>query len=152
MPVLADLLIRAPRAVTGLAAEPERPLAVAVTNGTITAVEPLYAPTLTSRDTLELSPADVLMPALLAPPLHLSAPSPPSATPAPRRRRPRRPPRPPPPGTPPVRATAATATPATWPPAPAAGRTWPWPRSSRRPGPPAATRTSCTCPAPTRCP
>jgi hypothetical protein len=49
----ADLLIRAPRAVTGLAAEPERPLAVAVTNSIITAVEPLHATTLTSRDTLE---------------------------------------------------------------------------------------------------
>src|SRR5260370_6618811 len=74
MPVLADLLIRAPRAVTGLAAEPERPLAVAVTNGTITAVEPLYATTLTSRDTLELSPDEVLMPGLVDSHVHVCEP------------------------------------------------------------------------------
>src|SRR5260370_1040425 len=74
MPVLADLLIRAPRAVTGLAAEPERPLAVAVTNGTITAVEPLYATTLTSRDTLELSPDEALMPGLVDSHVHACGP------------------------------------------------------------------------------
>jgi allantoinase len=74
MPVLADLLIRAPRAVTGLAAEPERPLAVAVTNSTITAVEPLHATTLTSRDTLELSPDEVLLPGLVDSHVHVCEP------------------------------------------------------------------------------
>ncbi|HEV2260017.1 MAG TPA: allantoinase AllB [Streptosporangiaceae bacterium] len=69
-----DLLIRAPRAVTGLGAEPERPLAVAVTNGTITAVEPLHATTLTSRDTLELSPDEVLMPGLVDSHVHICEP------------------------------------------------------------------------------
>jgi allantoinase len=69
-----DLLIRAPRAVTGLAAEPERPLAVAVTNGTITAVEPLHATTLTSRDTLELTPDEVLMPGLVDSHVHVCEP------------------------------------------------------------------------------
>jgi allantoinase len=74
MTVPADLLIRAPRAVTGLAAEPERPLAVAVTNSTITAVEPLHATTLTSRDTLELSPDEVLMPGLVDSHVHVCEP------------------------------------------------------------------------------
>src|SRR5579872_1653985 len=69
-----DLLIRAPRAVTGLAAEPERPLAVAVTNSTITAVEPLHATTLTSRDTLELSRDEVLMPGLVDSHVHICEP------------------------------------------------------------------------------
>jgi allantoinase len=69
-----DLLIRAPRAVTGLAAEPERPLAVAVTNGAITAVEPLHATTLTSRDTLELTPDEVLMPGLVDSHVHVCEP------------------------------------------------------------------------------
>src|SRR3984957_16551045 len=70
----ADLLIRAPRAVTGLAAEPERPLAVAVTNSTITAVEPLHATTLTSRDTLELGPDEVLLPGLVDTHVHICEP------------------------------------------------------------------------------
>jgi allantoinase len=74
MAQVADLLIRAPRAVTGLAAEPERPLAVAVTNSTITAVEPLHATTLTSRDTLELSPDEVLMPGLVDSHVHVCEP------------------------------------------------------------------------------
>src|SRR5260370_31040813 len=68
------MLIRAPRAVTGVAAEPERPLAVAVATGTITAVEPLYATTLTSRDTLELSPDEVLMPGLVDSHVHVCEP------------------------------------------------------------------------------
>jgi allantoinase len=70
----ADLLIRAPRAVTGNAAEPERPLAVAVTNGTITAVEPLHATTLTSRDTWKLSRDEVLMPGLVDSHVHICEP------------------------------------------------------------------------------
>src|SRR5580704_10378079 len=69
-----DLLIHAPRAVTGLAAEPERPLAVAVTNSTITAVEPLHATTLTSRDTLELGRDEVLMPGLVDSHVHVCEP------------------------------------------------------------------------------
>jgi allantoinase len=74
MAQVADLLIRAPRAVTGLAAEPERPLAVAVTNSTIAAVEPLHATTLTSRDTLELGPGEVLMPGLVDSHVHVCEP------------------------------------------------------------------------------
>src|SRR5579859_46737 len=69
-----DLLIRAPRAVTGLAAEAERPLAVAVTNGTITAVEPLHSTTLTGRDTLELGRDEVLMPGLVDSHVHVCEP------------------------------------------------------------------------------
>ena len=74
MTQVADLLIRAPRAVTGLAAEPERPLVVAVTNSTITAVEPLDATTLTSRETLKLSSDEVLMPGLVDTHVHICEP------------------------------------------------------------------------------
>jgi allantoinase len=74
MTQVVDLLIRAPRAVTGLAAEPERPLAIAVTNGTITAVEPLHTTTLTGRDTLELGRDEVLMPGLVDSHVHICEP------------------------------------------------------------------------------
>jgi allantoinase len=69
-----DLLIRAPRAVTGDRDEPERPLAVGVTDGQITAVEPLDATTLVGRDTLDLGAGEVLMPGLVDSHVHVCEP------------------------------------------------------------------------------
>jgi allantoinase len=69
-----DLLIRAPRAVTGDAADSERSLAVGVTGGQITAVEPLDATTLAGRDTLDLNAGEVLMPGLVDSHVHVCEP------------------------------------------------------------------------------
>jgi predicted amidohydrolase YtcJ len=69
-----DLLIRAPRAVTGDPDKPERPLAVGVTDGQITAVEPLDATTLVGRDTLDLNAGEVLMPGLVDSHVHVCEP------------------------------------------------------------------------------
>jgi allantoinase len=69
-----DLLIRAPRAVTGDAATSERPLAVGVTGGQITAVEPLDATTLAGRDTLDLGADVVLLPGLVDSHVHVCEP------------------------------------------------------------------------------
>jgi len=69
-----DLLIRAPRAVTGDPDEPERPLAVGVTAGQITAVEPLDATTLAGRDTLDLNAGEVLLPGLVDSHVHVCEP------------------------------------------------------------------------------
>jgi allantoinase len=69
-----DLLIRAPRAVTGDPDEPERPLAVGVTDGQITAVEPLDATALAGRDTLDLNAGEVLMPGLVDSHVHVCEP------------------------------------------------------------------------------
>ena len=69
-----DLLIRAPRAVTGDPDEPERPLAVGISGGTITAVEPLGTSTLAGRDTLDLNAGEVLMPGLVDSHVHVCEP------------------------------------------------------------------------------
>jgi len=70
----ADLLIRAARAVTGSAGEAEHPLAVGVTSGRVTAVEPLSSGRLSGRDVLELGPDVVLMPGLVDSHVHLCEP------------------------------------------------------------------------------
>ena len=62
MTQVADLLIRAPRAVTGDPAERERPLAIGIFGGTVQAVEPLATTTLRGRDTLDLHADEVLLP------------------------------------------------------------------------------------------
>ncbi|HJY68965.1 MAG TPA: amidohydrolase family protein, partial [Streptosporangiaceae bacterium] len=69
-----DLLIRAPRAVTGDATESERPLAVGVIDGRIVAVEPLDATTLVARDVLELDKDVVLLPGLVDSHVHVCEP------------------------------------------------------------------------------
>ena len=69
-----DLLIRAPRAVTGDPDEPEQPLAVGISGGTITAVEPLGTSTLAGRDTLDLDAGEVLMPGLVDSHVHVCEP------------------------------------------------------------------------------
>jgi allantoinase len=69
-----DLLIRAPRAVTGDATESERPLAVGVINGRIVAVEPLDATTLVGHTTLELAKDVVLLPGLVDSHVHVCEP------------------------------------------------------------------------------
>jgi allantoinase len=69
-----DLLIRAPRAVTGDAADSERPLAVGVTGGQIAAVEPLEASRLAGRDTLDLGADVVLLPGLVDSHVHVCEP------------------------------------------------------------------------------
>ena len=78
MTVIADLLIRARRAVTGDAGhgdgEPERPLAVGVADGRVVAVEPLAGSGLTGRDTLELGDDVVLMPGLVDSHVHVCEP------------------------------------------------------------------------------
>jgi allantoinase len=70
----ADLLIRAARAVTGTAGEAEQPLAVAVTGGQITAVEPLDGTGLTGRDELVFDADVVLMPGLVDSHVHVCEP------------------------------------------------------------------------------
>jgi allantoinase len=69
-----DLLIRAPRAVTGDATESERPLAVGVIDGRIVAVEPLDATALVGRDVLELDKDVVLLPGLVDSHVHVCEP------------------------------------------------------------------------------
>src|SRR5579862_3899486 len=73
-PMTVDLLIRASRAVTGDAAEPEQPLAVGVTDGRIAAVEPLAGRGLTGRDELELGADVVLLPGLVDTHVHICEP------------------------------------------------------------------------------
>jgi allantoinase len=70
----ADLLIRAARAVTGSAREAERPLAIAVTDGQITAVEPLDTTSLAGRNVLDLDADVVLMPGLVDSHVHVCEP------------------------------------------------------------------------------
>jgi allantoinase len=70
----ADLLIRASRAVTGDAAEPERPLAVAVSDGRVAAVEPLAGTTLAGRDVLDLGADVVLLPGVIDSHVHVCEP------------------------------------------------------------------------------
>jgi allantoinase len=70
----ADLLIRAARAVTGSADEAERPLAIAVTGGQITAVEPLDGTSLTGRNVLDLDADVTLMPGLVDSHVHVCEP------------------------------------------------------------------------------
>jgi dihydroorotase-like cyclic amidohydrolase len=74
MTVTADLLIRARRAVTGDAAESERPLAVGVIDGRVHAVEPLADSGLSGRDTLELGEDVVLLPGLVDSHVHVCEP------------------------------------------------------------------------------
>ncbi|HUB41974.1 MAG TPA: allantoinase AllB [Streptosporangiaceae bacterium] len=70
----ADLLIRASRAVTGVAREAERPLAIAVAGGQIRAVEPLDDTTLAGRDVLDIGADMVLMPGLVDSHVHVCEP------------------------------------------------------------------------------
>jgi allantoinase len=70
----ADLLIRAARAVTGSAREAERPLAIAVTGGQITAMEPAEDTSLTGREVLDLGPDVVLLPGLVDSHVHVCEP------------------------------------------------------------------------------
>jgi allantoinase len=70
----ADLLIRAARAVTGSAREAERPLAIAVTEGQITAVEPLDTTSMAGRHVLDLDADVVLMPGLVDSHVHVCEP------------------------------------------------------------------------------
>ena len=72
--MVADLLIRAARAVTGSMREAERPLAIAVAGGQITAVEPLGATSLAGRNVLELDADVVLMPGLVDSHVHVCEP------------------------------------------------------------------------------
>src|SRR6266516_65421 len=74
MTVTADLLIRPRRAVTGDAAESERPLAVGVIDGRVHAVEPLADSGLSGRDTLELGEDVVLLPGLVDSHVHVCEP------------------------------------------------------------------------------
>ena len=74
MTQVADLLIRAPRAVTGDPAEPERPLAIGIFGRTVQAVEPLATTTLRGRDTLDLHAGEVLMPGLVDTHVHICEP------------------------------------------------------------------------------
>jgi allantoinase len=74
MTQVADLLIRAPRAVTGDPAERERPLAIGIFGGTVQAVEPLATTTLRGRDTLHLHAGEVLMPGLVDTHVHICEP------------------------------------------------------------------------------
>jgi allantoinase len=69
-----DLLISAPRAVTGDPADAERSLAVGVTGGRVTAVEPLEASSLAGRDTLDLGADVVLLPGLVDSHVHVCEP------------------------------------------------------------------------------
>jgi len=69
-----DLLIRAPRAVTGNAADGERPLAVGVTGGRVAAVEPLEGTSLNGRNVLDLDADVVLMPGLVDSHVHICEP------------------------------------------------------------------------------
>jgi allantoinase len=73
-PMTVDLLIRASRAVTGDAAEPEQPLAVGVTDGRIAAVGPLADRGLIGRDELELGADVVLLPGLVDSHVHVCEP------------------------------------------------------------------------------
>jgi allantoinase len=74
MTVSADLVIRAPRAVTGDPGEPERPLAIGIRDGTIVAVEPLDTSALAGRDTLDLAAGEVLLPGLVDSHVHVCEP------------------------------------------------------------------------------
>ena len=74
MTQVADLLIRAPRAVTGDPAERERPLAIGIFGRTVQAVEPLATTTLRGRDTLDLHADEVLMPGLVDTHVHICEP------------------------------------------------------------------------------
>jgi allantoinase len=70
----ADLLIRAARAVTGSAREPERALAIAVTGGHITAVESLDRASLAGRHVLDFGADMVVMPGLVDSHVHICEP------------------------------------------------------------------------------
>src|SRR5260370_12047297 len=69
-----DRLSGAPRAPPGAPAEPERPLAVGVTEGRVTAVEAPPARGLAGRDTLELGADLVLLPGLVDSHVHVCEP------------------------------------------------------------------------------
>jgi allantoinase len=71
----AELLIRAARAVTGEAGAPEQSLAIAITGGRITAIEPLDGTRLTGViDVLDLDADVVLMPGLVDSHVHVCEP------------------------------------------------------------------------------
>ena len=70
----ADLLIRAARVVTGSAREAERSLAIAVTSGQITAVEPLHGTSLAGLEVLDFDADVVLMPGLVDSHVHVCEP------------------------------------------------------------------------------
>src|SRR5215471_8762629 len=73
MTVDLELLIRAPRVVSGERNEPERARAIGVSNGRIVALRPLDSP-VTARTVLELGSDVVVLPGLVDPHVHLCEP------------------------------------------------------------------------------
>jgi allantoinase len=68
-----ELLIRAPRVVSGERGEPEQARAIGVSHGRIEWVQPVGAPA-TARTVLELGPDVVVLPGLIDPHVHLCEP------------------------------------------------------------------------------
>jgi allantoinase len=68
-----DLLIRAPRVVSGERGEPERARAIAVSNGRVEAVGPVDSPA-TARTVLELGSDVVVLPGIVDPHVHVCEP------------------------------------------------------------------------------
>lgn len=73
MSVDLELLIRAPRVVSGERGEPEQARAIGVSNGRIEALQPVDTPA-TARTVLELGPDVVVLPGLIDPHVHLCEP------------------------------------------------------------------------------
>lgn len=73
MSVDLELLIRAPRVVSGERGEPEQARAIGVSNGRIEALQPVDTPA-TARTVLELGPDVVVLPGLVDPHVHLCEP------------------------------------------------------------------------------
>ena len=73
MTVDLELLIRAPRVVSGERGEPEQARAIGVSNGRIEALQPVDTPA-TARTVLELGPDVVVLPGLIDPHVHLCEP------------------------------------------------------------------------------
>ena len=73
MTVDLELLIRAPRVVSGEPGEPEQARAIGVSNGRIEALQPLGTPA-TARTVLELGSDVVVLPGLIDPHVHLCEP------------------------------------------------------------------------------
>lgn len=73
MSVDLELLIRAPRVVSGERGEPEQARAIGVSNGRIQALQPVDTPA-TARTVLELGPDVVVLPGLIDTHVHLCEP------------------------------------------------------------------------------
>ena len=68
-----DLLIRAPRVVSGERGEPEQARAIGVRNGRIEVLQPVDSPA-AARTVLELGSDVVVLPGLIDPHVHLCEP------------------------------------------------------------------------------